>query len=259
VAGPVVTHLDAVTAAGTYAAPRAADGVVRSRRLSPDGYPLWMAVTEFRDGGAIRWEGAHSDDGVYVLAGALDVDGHRCPTGGAVVVESGVTAVARASGPTTVVHCGAFDPSPPADGLYGAPAAGGHTVHVVGDGGWYRSGNRERVVATWFADSTCPRCRISFFHVWRGEGGVRDRSHTHTQDELIYVVGGSVVVGGVEHGPGTCLAIPAGLRYSLTSGPDGNAFLNYRRDVSVQGYAPGEPTELESALARGGVLVGDFR
>ena len=144
-------------------------------------------------------------------------------------------------------------------GCTGAPAGGGHGVHVVGDQGWFRSGDRERVVATWFADSTCPTCRISFFHVWRGEGGIRDRSHTHTQDELIYVLGGSLVVGGVEHGPGSCFAIPANLRYSLTSGPEGNAFLNYRRDVSVQGYRPGEPTELEGALARGGVLVGDFR
>jgi hypothetical protein len=256
---PGVTHLDAVTAGAAYAAPRAATGVERSRRVSPDDYPLWMVVTDLSDGGELVWDAEHGDDGVYVLSGALEVDGHRCPTGGALIVESGVRAAARAVGPTTVVHCGAHDATPPADGLYGAPQAEGHTVHVVGDGGWFRSGDRERVVATWFADSTCPTCRISFFHVWRGEGGVRDRSHTHTQDELIFVVGGSVVVAGVEHGPGSCLAVPANLRYSLTSGPEGNAFLNYRRDVSVQGYAPGEPTELEGALARGGALVGDFR
>jgi hypothetical protein len=256
---PVVTHVDAVAPSDGYAAPRAATGVERSRRVSPDGYPLWMVVADLADGGELRWDRNHGDDGVHVLSGALDVDGHRCPTGGALIVESGVPAVARAVGPTTVVHCGPYDAEPPAGGLYGAPAAQGHTVHVVGDGGWFRSGDRERVVATWFADSTCPTCRISFFHVWRGEGGVRDRSHTHTQDELIFVVGGSIVIAGVEHGPGSCLAIPANLRYSLTSGPDGNAFLNYRRDVSVQGYAPGEPTELEGALARGGALVGDFR
>ena len=258
-AAPTAIHLEDVAASDGSAAPRDAQGVVRSRRVSPDGYPLWMVVTELRDGGVLRWDSDHGDDGVYVQSGALDVDGHVCAAGGAVIVESGVAAVARAIGPTTVVHGGAHDPAPPTDGLYGAPARDGHHVHVVGDGGWFRSGDRERVVATWFADSTCPTCRISFFHVWRGEGGVRDRSHTHTQDELIYVVGGSVVVAGVEHGPGTCLAVPANVRYSLTSGPEGNAFLNYRRDVSVQGYAPGEPTELEGALARGGVLVGDFR
>ena len=254
-----VTHLDAVASGDAYAAPRAASGVERSRRVSPDAFPLWMAVSDLSNGGELHWDAEHGDDGVYVLTGALEVDGHRCPTGGALIVESGVRASARAVGLTTIVHCGAVDATPPADGLYGAPEADRHTVHVVGDGGWFRSGDRERVVATWFADSTCPTCRISFFHVWRGEGGVRDRSLTHTQDELIFVVGGSVVLAGVEHGPGSCLAVPANLRYSLTSGPEGNAFLNYRRDVSVQGYAPGEPTELEGALARGGALVGDFR
>jgi quercetin dioxygenase-like cupin family protein len=256
---PIVTHVDAVASTAGYAAPRDATEVVRSRRVSPDGYPLWIVVSDLAAGAELRWDADHGDDGVYVLSGALDVDGHHCPTGGAVIVEAGVAARARAEGPTTVVHCGAHDPTPPEGGLYGAPAAEAHSVHVLGEQGWYRSGDRERVVATWFADSTCPTCRISFFHVWRGEGGVRDRSHTHTQDELIYVLGGSVVVGGVEHGPGSCLAIPANVRYSVTSGPQGNAFLNYRRDVSVQGYGPGEPTELEGALARGGVLVGDFR
>jgi quercetin dioxygenase-like cupin family protein len=256
---PIVTHVDAVASSPGYAAPRAATGVVRSRRVSPDGYPLWMVVSDLAAGAELRWDRDHGDDGLYVLTGALELDGHRCPAGGAVIVESGVAAVVRADGPTTVVHCGAHEPAPPSDGLYGAPVPDDHTVHVLGERGWYRSGDRERVVATWFADSTCPTCRISFFHVWRGEGGVRDRSHTHTQDELIYVVGGSIAVGGVEHGPGSCLAIPANVRYSLTSGPQGNAFLNYRRDVSVQGYGPGVPSELEGALARGGELVGDFR
>lgn len=227
--------------------------------MSPDPYSLWMTVSELDDGGTIEWDGEHGDDGVYVISGALDVDGAQCTEDGAVVVESGVACTARAVGVTTIVHCGARDAAPPSGGLYDAPNAEGHGVHVVGDRGWFASGNRERVAVRWFADSTCPTCRIALFHVWRSEGGVRDRSHTHTQDELIYVLDGSVIVGGFEHGPGTCLAIPALTRYSLTSGPDGFAILNYRRDVSVQAYRPGEPEELEGALARGGVAVNDFR
>jgi hypothetical protein len=157
------------------------------------------------------------------------------------------------------VHCGAVDADPPAGGRYGPPAPEGHRVHVIGDRGWFASGDRERVAVRWFADSTCPTCRIALFHVWRPEGGVRDRSHTHTQDELIFLLAGSVIVAGVEYGAGTCLAIPALTRYSLTSGADGFAILNFRRDVSVQGYRPGEPDELEGALARGGAAVDDFR
>ena len=242
-----------------YEAPRSVTGVRTSRRLSPDGYSLWLVVADLDDGAELRWDADHGDDGVYVASGALEIDGRRCPPGGAVIVESGVAATARAAGPTRVVHCGARDAAPPAAGLYGPPAAGGHSVHVLGEGGWFRSGDRERVEARWYADSTCPTCRIALFRVVRPEGGIKDRSHTHTQDELIYVLDGSIVTGGAEHGPGSCVAIVAGTRYSLTSGPDGFAILNYRRDVSVQGYRDGEPTELEGALARGGTAVGDFR
>jgi len=265
VTGPIATALDDVVPSTGYAAPRRATGVRWSKRLSPDPYSIWMTVSELDAGGTIEWDDDHGDDGVYVISGALDVDAptatevSRCPSDGAVIVESGVTCTARAVGVTTVVHCGARDAEPPANGLYEAPAATDHGVHVVGERGWFSSGDRERVAVRWFADSTCPTCRIALFHVVRAEGGVRDRSHTHTQDELIYVVGGSVVVGGLEHRAGTCLAISADTRYSLTSGDHGFAILNYRRDVSVQAYRPGEPEELEGALARGGAAVNDFR
>src|SRR5687767_11225979 len=161
-----------------------------------------MVVADLADGAELEWDDEHGDDGVYVVHGALEVDGRRCPTDGALIVESGVATTARAVGATRVVHCGAFDPAPPTDGLYGPPEAAGHGVHVVGERGWYSSGSRERVAVRWFADSTCPTCRIALFHVWRAEGGVRDRSHTHTQDELIYVARGSVITSGVEHGVG---------------------------------------------------------
>jgi hypothetical protein len=267
--GVTARLLDHVAPSTRYAAPRRASGVRWSKRVSPDRYSIWMVVSELDDGGTIEWDGDHGDDGVYVMSGALDVriasssappsEASHCPADGAVVVESGFTCTARAIGVTSIVHCGAHSAESPSDGLYGAPGAAGHRVHVVGDRGWFASGDRERVAVRWFADSTCRTCRIALFHVVRADGGVRDRSHTHTQDELIFVVGGSVVVGGVEHGRGTCLAIPALTRYSLTSGDDGFAILNYRRDVSVQSYRRGEPDELEGALARGGAAVNDFR
>ena len=257
--GPIASVLEEIAPSVAYAAPRTATGVRWSKRVSPDDYSIWMVVSELDDGGELHWDAEHGDDGVYVISGSLEVDGHVCPVDGALVVESGVVATARARGTTRVVHCGTREPLPPADGLYGPPERGSHTVHVVGERGWFGSGSRERVSVRWFADSTCPTCRIALFHVVRAEGGVRDRSHTHTQDELIYVLGGSLIVGGVEHGRGTCLAIPALTRYSLTSGAEGFSILNFRRDVSVQAYRPGEPEELEGALARGGLEVNDFR
>ena len=255
----VTTRLDEVEPAQGYAAPRAASGVRWSRRVSPEDYSIWMVVAELEDGAEIHWESSHSDDGVYVMQGELDVDGRRCPTDGAVIVESDASCVVRAVGPTRILHAGSVDNTPPADGLYGPPEPKGHGVHVVGEQGWYASGNRESVIARWFSDSTCATCRIALFHVFRSEAGVKDIPHRHTQDELIYVLGGSIVMGRREFHPDTVLAIPANMQYSLTSGRDGFAFVNFRADVSTQHYAGDREPELEGALARGGRLVGDLR
>jgi mannose-6-phosphate isomerase-like protein (cupin superfamily) len=254
-----VLHESTITPAHDYPAPfTGARGVREARRVSPDGYATWLVRAELDDGAVLTWGDVHGDEGVYVVAGALDVDGRRCPADGAVILEAGAPCEARAVGATSIVHVGPYAPDPPTDGLYGAPRRHAQ-VHVVGPGGWYASGDRESVIARWFADSTCPSCRISFFHVARTQGGVKDLPHTHTQDELIYVLDGSIVFAREEHGPGTVFAIPANVRYSVTSGPNGMAFLNYRPDVSTQAYGKAKPPELEGGIARGGVEVADLR
>jgi hypothetical protein len=253
------TIIDAhsVAPASQYPAPYATvAGSHTARLVSPQPYSTWLISAELGDGATLRWPETHGDEAVYVVSGSLDVQGRICPADGCVVVESGVATTARAIGPTTVVHVYATEA--PADGLYGPPEPVGHTVHVVGPGGWYASGGRENVVARWFADSTCPTCRVSFFHVARTDGLIKDLPHTHTQDEIIFILGGSVLIGRHEYGPGHALAIPANIRYTLTTGPNGMAFLNYRRDVSTQAYGNVKGPELEGGIARGGIAVCDF-
>lgn len=254
-----ITDKATVEATATYPAPfTTCMGDVAARLASPAEYPTWLVDADLADGATLQWPDRHGDEAVYVVSGALDVDGRICPADGCVIVEAGVRAAATAVGPTRVVHVGPYDPDQPTDGLYGAPEAAGHHVHVIGAGGWFASGGRENVVARWFADSTCPTCRVSFFHVARTDGFVKDLPHTHTQDEIIYILGGSVIIGRHEYGPGHAIAIPANVRYTVTTGPDGMAFLNYRRDVSTQAYGKVKPPELEGGIARGGTAVRDF-
>ena len=124
---PGSTVLADVAASTSYAAPRRADGVRWSRRVSPEpttrsGWWSPSSTTARRSNGTRE----HGDDGVYVMSGALDVEvrahARARPTVRS-IVESGARCAPRVrSGRRRIVHCGARDAAPPADGLYGAPA-----------------------------------------------------------------------------------------------------------------------------------------
>ena len=129
------------------------DGDGSSRRMSPAGYPLWLFETSLVDGATLRWAAPETDEAVYVLSGALDVDGARCPPGGAVIVERGAEAIATARGPSTVIHVGstpeaASSPDSPGD------ARSGGEVHVVDSDGRFESGTRR--TSTWSGSPTGP-------------------------------------------------------------------------------------------------------
>ena len=249
--------LDEVSPSSDYQAPRRATGVLESRKLSPDDGPIWICVSSFAAGGTISWDERHGDDGLYVLDGELDVEGVRCGTGGAIIVESGVATTVHVARPTRVVHVGAASPDLPNGGVLGAPARDAHGVHVVGPRGRSVSGDESGVHATWFADGTCPTCRIQLFTVHAAAGVSGGGGHSHSEDEVIYLIEGSIRLGAHHHGAGSALCIPANVRYAVTNGPDGHVFLNYRAGVSEQTYKRGDPPVLETALARGGRVVDD--
>ena len=242
----------------TYQAPREATGVVSSRRLSHDGYSLWLCDSELADGGTIRWSEDHGDDAVYVFSGALEIDGKRCPAGGAVIVESGVAGVVTAIGPTRVAHYGTTDNTPPTTGMFGPPEEHDHGVHVYGPGGHFLSGKLEGVNATWFADSTCATCRCALLLVDNPDAN-RAPTHHHSEDEIIYLIEGGITMGAYEFHEGSALCIPGDARYAFTGLSGGHKFLNFRRDVSHQTNDRAQPPVLETAAARDGELVDDIR
>jgi hypothetical protein len=252
-------NVDDEPGAAAYAVDREVSGVVWSKMLSPDDFSLWLAVSELDDGATLRWATDHGDEAVCVLQGALAVDGRVCPTGGALIVESAARAAARARGRTVVAHYGPRDEHPPSDGLYGAPEPDGHTIHVVGDRGWFASGGGEFNRAVWWADSTCPTCRISVFHVYSSGLDERGVAHHHTQDEIIFITSGAVRMGARRFGAGTALSIPANMRYAIAGDGSPRSFLNYRRDASLVALTDGSAAKVESGLTFSGTEVRDFR
>jgi quercetin dioxygenase-like cupin family protein len=232
-------------------------GGVRAKRLSPEGNGIGLIVAELDAGGTLSWESDHGDEGIYVVSGEVEVDGRICPTGGAVIVESGVVATLTARQPSRLVHCSSADPEPPADGLYGPPQPDNHKVHVIGPRGWFDSGSHEDVHTIWFTDSTCPTCRIALFRVDH-PGGRSGKVHSHSRDEIIFVLDGIVSLGPREQVPGTALNIPADTAYK-NGYPVPTSFLNFRRDVAEQRSGRNGTVLIDGGLARGGRAVEDFR
>lgn len=252
--------VDDVPSGDRYPVDRDVAGPVSSRCLSPDGYSLWMVHAALGDGATIRWSGERSDDVVYVIDGVVEVGGRRCEAGGAVIVERAADVELVARGDCVIAHFGSLDAEPPTDGPLGGPAPDATSVHIYGPGGAFLSGDRENVHAVWFADGTCGTCRVQLLEVSAPPNDEpRGKPHTHSADEIIYLLDGSVRMGSYAFGPGSALSIPANVRYSLVGGREGHRFINFRRDVSWQVYGRGGEPLLETAIARGGHVTGDVR
>jgi mannose-6-phosphate isomerase-like protein (cupin superfamily) len=240
-----------------YAAPTCTvSGGARSAAISFDGFPLWAVRGELAPGAALSWDGPHGDEGLYVLDGHLVAAGRACPAGGAVIVEGAAEASVSAPEGATVVHFGPDDARPPADGYYGPPAPPPHGVHVFGHGGVYAAIEPGRDTRM-FADSTCPTCRITLFVTGRDEPYTSSR-HSHSVDEILYVLRGEVRFGSRRLRPGDAVGIAGGHMYGFRGAPDGFAFLNYRRDASEQ-TTEGDIPRLEGGSARGLTFVNDVR
>ena len=52
--------------------------------------------------------------------------------------------------------------------------------------------------------------------------------HLHTEDEIIFILKGSIVVGRRQLTPGSALAIDANTVYTFTAGEGGLSFINFR-------------------------------
>lgn len=225
-----------------------------SRWFSPDGYSLWIEVLDLEPGGGLTWAPADGDEAVYMAAGEADVteygpDGRRsarCPTGGAVIVEQGARAALTSVGTGQLVRFGSTDPV----GVYG------RSVHVFGPRGWGFSGDLAGTHATWFSDSTWESTPLTLLRVER-DTPRQGPAHHHSQDEIIYLLDGSVSLGSLGAEPGAILCIPADVRYRITAGPAGYRFLNYRSGPAAQVYERDSAPQLENVAARDGYLTDD--
>ena len=71
--------------------------------------------------------------------------------------------------------------------------------------------------------------------------------HTHSQDEVIYVLDGELALGDQTCGPGTVIFVKGNTEYAFTSGQQGVRFLNVRpapTETQSKGEEPYHPPDL---------------
>lgn len=165
----------------------------------------------------------------YVWHGDASAGGHKLARGSSFVVERGQQLVISGdSERCEIVLFAASQPSPGA-------RAGGH-VHILPD----EIVPRDHALTPtglsggMHADSQCPTCSV-----WLHENGFPGTApaspeeqavgvHSHSEDEIIFVVSGDIRLGRKLYPEGTAIAIAADTLYSFTAGPNGMRFINFR-------------------------------
>lgn len=233
-----------------HAAPSAsASGRAASTRGGASRSALWVVDCELGAGSSISWRAGHGDEALIVLDGSLsDVRGLRLGPNDALAVEREARPDLRADAPTRFLHFGGAAPSTPPE-----PRHGPGGVHRAGAAGRWVSRvarGETTIEVRYYFDSTCPTCEVLLAR-GRSSAGYHSASHSHSKEEILYVLDGEMRIGGTRVGSGTAVAVPADLRYSFRSGDDGCEFLVFRAEGASYSGHPRDPAVQETALNMG--------
>lgn len=193
--------------------------------------PLHLHLHRIAPGEVLRIGPMPTDCVAYVWHGAVEAGGWAMAKGSSLIVEHGETleVTGGAEPAELLTFHAAHEPA--------EARAGGH-VHLLPSERVPRLadlGSGSSVGGGMHADSGCPTCEV-----WLHENHFPGRAapmtpdeekrgvHSHSEDEIIFVIDGEIRLGNKLYGPGTAVAIAADTLYSFTTGPKGLSFINFR-------------------------------
>ena len=192
------------------------------------GHSIHLHLATLGAGEALRVGDLAGDCAAYVWRGEVSAGGAALAAGSSAIVERG--AALDMTGGDAGAQVLLFSAAAPSD------EAGGH-VHLLPAASVPRmaaEAGASGVSGGLHADSACPTCAV-WLHENHFPGGMdlsaeqAERGvHSHTEDEIIFVIGGEIRLGSRIYGPGTALAIAADTLYGFTAGPAGLSFVNFR-------------------------------
>lgn len=205
-----------------------AHGAIEARALiRGGGQSLFLWHYELQPGAVIGFDKPDHSHLLYVWQGDVAAGEQAAGFDDAIIVERhGEVRVKAAGGPAKLLHF--YSPVPSAKD---ARARGQVTVK--------RKKELDRHVypqakLTLYADSSSESCDI-WFHSGETPDGMLDfvdQPHSHSQDEIIFVVSGSMLVGPRRVGAGTAFAVAKDTVYSFMVKEEGLHFVNFRASES---------------------------
>lgn len=233
--------------APVVASPEGSVGEVETRAiLVRERDPIHLHQHRLAPGASVSFTGTPTDRAVYVWQGAIDACGTQLGARSSLIVEYDAVVSASASGEgATLLEFNMKDRC--------AEDRAGGNVHLLPStraphiAGVHGGG---RIDMALHADSQCPTCKVWLHESdWSG-ADVETVLHSHSEDEIIFVVGGNMRVGKRHYGPGTALAVAANTKYGFFSGPDGLSFINFRGTSPIYTLADGSIVLDEEELWR---------
>lgn len=201
------------------------EGAVAARGLVTEAdQSLHLRLYELQAGARIRVQRPATGHAFYLWEGTLDVDGESLAAAGAVIAEHGSSAVLTAgTGGATLAH---FQHNPAFPETF--DKAGGH-VHVIPPEGIFNCpvSASDAAYVIW-ADASCPTCDLWLHETHMPRPTNQGGHHFHTEDEILFVVGGGVRLGTRTYAPGTAIAITANTIYGFGVPDEGTRFINFR-------------------------------
>ena len=205
------------------------------------GQSILLHQAAIAPGASLRIAPEAGDAAAYVWRGAVVAGGVALAAGSSAVVERGgavTLAVPAEAAQAAQVLVFAGTGAARADTDAGAGGAGGGAqVHLLPAAQVPRMApepGSSGVSGGLHADSACPTCSV-WLHENHFPAGMdlsaeqAERGiHSHSEDEIIFVIDGEIRLGSKGYGPGTALAIAADTLYGLTAGQLGLSFINFR-------------------------------
>jgi hypothetical protein len=205
-------------------------GDIESRSLfAEDSDPIHAHAHRLAHGSSLRIGPVDTDSVVYVWTGAVEAGGQRLAAGSSLVTERGATVeIVGLDATSQLVVFRASRPPPTA-------RAGGH-VHLLPNERVRRMDGigAPGVIGGMHANAACPTCTA-----WLHENFLPGRElapdeapkgiHAHSEDEVVFVVEGSLRFGTRTLAPGSAIAIAADAFYAIgPAGPEGLKIVNFR-------------------------------